>query len=132
MAIRSGSNPKLTGHPVNITATFYLVVITSTSLTLGFSSNNDGDQKVFMVVDSETTFHDAGMGIMSKANPVQIGKFLLEDGTGLVAMVCLTEDVRSIRIALMLANLAPYSANVAGPIDAAELPWAVIVLIRSV
>ncbi|GJS40986.1 hypothetical protein Tco_0566029 [Tanacetum coccineum] len=32
-----------------------------------------------MVVNDQTTMHDAGMW-MSKANPVQIGKFLLEDG----------------------------------------------------
>ncbi|PWA78189.1 hypothetical protein CTI12_AA214610 [Artemisia annua] len=58
---------------------FLLVVITSTSSILCFSSNNDGDQDIFMVVDDQTTMHDAGIG-MSKANPVQIGKFFLEDG----------------------------------------------------
>ncbi|PWA75699.1 hypothetical protein CTI12_AA217680 [Artemisia annua] len=58
---------------------FLLVVITCMSSTLCVSSNNDGDQEIFMVVDDQTTMHDAGIQI-SKANPVQIGKFLLEDG----------------------------------------------------
>nr|GEZ54107.1 hypothetical protein [Tanacetum cinerariifolium] len=32
-----------------------------------------------MVIDDQTTMHDSGIA-MSKANPIQIGKFLLEDG----------------------------------------------------
>ncbi|PWA87944.1 hypothetical protein CTI12_AA124470 [Artemisia annua] len=57
----------------------FLVVLASTSSTLCVSSNNDGDQNIFMVVDDQATVHDARIG-MSKANPVQIGTFLLEDG----------------------------------------------------
>ncbi|GKD69344.1 hypothetical protein Tco_1323434 [Tanacetum coccineum] len=44
----------------------FLVVITSTSSILSVSSNNDGDQEIFMVVDDPTSMHHAGMG-MSKA-----------------------------------------------------------------
>nr|GEU48355.1 tetratricopeptide-like helical domain-containing protein [Tanacetum cinerariifolium] len=43
----------------------FLVVITSTSSILSVSSNNDGDQEIFMVVDDPTSMHHAGMG-MSK------------------------------------------------------------------
>ncbi|PWA50471.1 hypothetical protein CTI12_AA411320 [Artemisia annua] len=59
----------------------FLVVITSTSSTFCVSSGNDGDQEIFIVVDDQTTMHGGGAGIgMTKANPVQIGKFLLENG----------------------------------------------------
>ncbi|PWA40100.1 hypothetical protein CTI12_AA566010 [Artemisia annua] len=61
------------------TVVLFLIVFTSTSSTFCLSSNNAGGQEIFMVVDDETTVHDAGMGT-SKANPVQIGQFLLEDG----------------------------------------------------
>nr|GEY60522.1 hypothetical protein [Tanacetum cinerariifolium] len=57
----------------------FLVVITSTSSILGVSSNNHCDPEILTVVDNPTSIHHAGMGI-TKANPVQIGKFLLEDG----------------------------------------------------
>nr|GEY27909.1 ribosome biogenesis regulatory protein homolog [Tanacetum cinerariifolium] len=57
----------------------FLIVITSTSST--FSSNNkNGDPEIYMVVDDQrTTMHDSGRA-MSKANPIQIGKFHLKDG----------------------------------------------------
>nr|GEY01680.1 ribonuclease H-like domain-containing protein [Tanacetum cinerariifolium] len=55
------------------------LVITTMSSTFCVSSNNDGDQKIFMVVNDQTTMHDAGIG-MSQVNRVQIGKFHLEDG----------------------------------------------------
>nr|GEW87365.1 tetratricopeptide-like helical domain-containing protein [Tanacetum cinerariifolium] len=56
----------------------FLIVITSTSSTLCVSSNNkNGDPEIYMVVDDQrTTMHDSRI---SKANPIQIGKFLLED-----------------------------------------------------
>nr|GEZ04615.1 tetratricopeptide-like helical domain-containing protein [Tanacetum cinerariifolium] len=59
----------------------FLVVITSTSSTLCVSSNkNNGVPEIYMVVDDQlTTVHDSGRA-MSKANPIQIGKFHLEDG----------------------------------------------------
>lgn len=46
---------------------------------------------------------------------------------GLVAPVGLTENVFPMRFALKRANLAPYSPNVAGLINAAELLWAALV-----
>nr|GEV14203.1 RNA-directed DNA polymerase, eukaryota, reverse transcriptase zinc-binding domain protein [Tanacetum cinerariifolium] len=57
----------------------FLIVITTTSSILCASSNDGGGQEISMIVDDQTTMHDAGMR-MSKANPVQIGKLLLEDG----------------------------------------------------
>ncbi|PWA73573.1 hypothetical protein CTI12_AA252410 [Artemisia annua] len=57
-----------------------LVVITSMSSILSVSTtNNDGDQEIFTVVEDPTSMHHEGMG-MSKAKPIEIGKFLLEDG----------------------------------------------------
>ena len=45
----------------------FVFVITSTSSILSVSSNNDGDQEIFMVVDDPTSMHHAGMG-MSKVH----------------------------------------------------------------
>lgn len=44
------------------TIVLFLIVFTSTSSTLCLSSNNAGEQEIFMVVDVETTVHHAGMG----------------------------------------------------------------------
>nr|GEX91168.1 mitogen-activated protein kinase kinase kinase 5-like isoform X1 [Tanacetum cinerariifolium] len=59
----------------------FLIVITSTSSSLYVSSNNNnGDPEIYMVVDDQSmTMHDSGVAI-SKANPIQIGKFHLKDG----------------------------------------------------
>nr|GEY38509.1 tetratricopeptide-like helical domain-containing protein [Tanacetum cinerariifolium] len=59
----------------------FLIVITSTRSTLCVSSNNNNDvSEIYMVVDDQrTTMHDSGRA-MSKANPIQIGKFHLKDG----------------------------------------------------
>nr|GEZ34134.1 hypothetical protein [Tanacetum cinerariifolium] len=55
----------------------FLVFITSMSSTFC----DDGNQEIFMVVEDQTTMHDINAGTwMTKANPVQIGIFRLEDG----------------------------------------------------
>ncbi|GJW69445.1 hypothetical protein Tco_0123869 [Tanacetum coccineum] len=92
----------------------------SKSSILSVSSHNDGDPEIFMVVDDPTSMHHAGMGI-SKAKPVEIGKFLLEDGKGLFAMVFSMEDVIPKQAVVLRVLVAPYSAHVAFPTHAAEL-----------
>nr|GFA96821.1 hypothetical protein [Tanacetum cinerariifolium] len=54
----------------------FLVFITGMSSTFC----DDGNQDIIMVVDDQMSMHDINAGTwMTKANPVQIGKFLLED-----------------------------------------------------
>ncbi|PWA76644.1 hypothetical protein CTI12_AA176330 [Artemisia annua] len=100
---------------------FLLVVITSMmSSILCFSSNNDGDD-IFMVVD-DPTMHDIDAVIgMTKAHPVQIGKFILEDGKGFIAMVILMEDVIPKQTVVLWALSAPSSTNVVIPTNAADI-----------
>nr|GEX96744.1 nucleotide-binding alpha-beta plait domain-containing protein [Tanacetum cinerariifolium] len=104
---------------------WFLIVITTTSSILCGSISDGGDQEISMIVNDQTTMHDGGMR-MSKTNPVQIGKFLSEDGKGLLAMGGLMEHVVLIQTVDQIR--ATYSSHVAFPKHAAELAQAALVI----